>query len=69
MMITREEAALYVHDKQTMHSAMVRKGWLMPKLNSPLCTLKFMEAVRMESIWCPKRNDIAHPVVVVTPPP
>ena len=58
-----------MHDKATMRGAMIRKGWLMPKLNTPLCTLNFMEAVRMGEIWCPKREDIAHPVVVVTPPP
>ena len=52
-----------------MQGAMQRKGWLMPKLNSPLCTLKFMDGVREGRIYCPKVGDLPHPVVVVTPPP
>ena len=34
-----------------------------------MCTMKFMEAVREGSVWCPKRDDIDKPIVVVTPPP
>ena len=58
-----------MHDRVTMQRAMQRKGWLMPKLNSPLCTLKFMDGVREGRIYCPKVGDLPHPVVVVTPPP
>ena len=68
-MISRQQAELFVNSRETMLSAMLRKGWVMPKLGQPLCTMKFMEAVREGSVWCPKREDIDRPVVVVTPPP
>ena len=49
--------------------AMQRKGWLMPKKNQPICTLKFMDGVRKGEIWCPKVSDVTKAIVVVTPPP
>lgn len=48
------EAVKKVSSKKKYREAMIRNGWFMPALKSGLCTVQYMEAVRIKEIWCLK---------------
>ena len=68
-MISREQASRFVMDKESKHSAMVRKGWVLPHKKQAICTEDFMDKVRRRQCWCPTRDLAVNATLVLTPPP
>ena len=45
-MISRQDVARLVHNKESMYQALVRNGYVMPEYKQTICTLDFMLRVR-----------------------
>ena len=56
--LSYDEANMFIRNKPQMHTALGRDGWELPTLNSSLCTLDFMRAVRKRLVYCPKRDEM-----------
>ena len=67
--LSYSEACQFVRNKPQYHETMGRNGWLLPKRNSRLCTLEFMQLIRDGKIYCPKLKDENKTAVCFTPPP
>ena len=55
-MVSREQVANLVNDKQTMYQAMIRNSYVLPSYKQAICTLDFMFRVRAGEIWVPRAN-------------
>ena len=68
-MISREDASRLVCDKETMYSALIRNGYVLPHPKQSICSLKFMQSVRKGEVWVPRKDQCNGFVKVATPPP
>ena len=68
-MLSREQVAEVIRDRETYYDGMLRNGWLLPARKQSLCTLDFMQRVRTGEIFCPRASHVKAPPVCVTPPP
>ena len=68
-MLSREQVAEVVRDRDTYYDGMLRNGWLLPAKKQSICTLDFMQRVRAGEIFCPRASHVKAPPVCVTPPP
>ena len=68
-MLTREQVANVVRDRESFYSAMLRNGWVLPAYGNSICTLDFMERVRSREVYCPRVDHIKQLPVCLTPPP
>ena len=67
-MVSREQVARLVNDKETMYQAMIRNGYVLPSYKQAICTLDFMLRVRAGEVWVPRGNE-CRAIKVATPPP
>ena len=51
-MLSREQVATVVRDRETYYDGMLRNGWLLPAKKQSICTLDFMSRVRAGEIFC-----------------
>ena len=68
-MISREEASRLVCDKETMYSALIRNGYVLPHPKQSICSLKFMQLVRSGEVWVPRKEQCNGFFKIATPPP
>ena len=68
-MLSREQVASVIRDKETYYDGMLRNGWLLPAKKQSIVTLEFMQRVRAGEIYCPRVSEVTKPAVCLTPPP
>ena len=68
-MLSREQVAEVIRDRETFYNGMLRNGWVLPNKKQSICTLDFMQRVRAGEIYCPRVEHIKKPAICVTPPP
>ena len=68
-MLSRDQVANVVRDRDTYYDGMLRNGWILPAKKQSICTLDFMERARAGEIFCPRAEQIKAPAICVTPPP
>ena len=68
-MLSREQVANVIRDRDTYYDGMLRNGWVLPAKKQSICTLDFMQRVRAHEIYCPRVEHIKQPAVCLTPPP
>ena len=57
-MLSREQVAAVVRDRETFYDAMLRHGWLLPTKEKSIWTLDFMQRVRAGEIFCPRAEHV-----------
>lgn len=55
--ISRDEASKLIRSRSHFHLAMRKHGYMMPKLNSRICTMKFMIKAKKGYFFIPMRSD------------
>ena len=68
-MLSREQVANVIRDRETFYDGMLRNGWKLPDKKQSICTLDFMTKVRAGEIFCPRAEQIKSPAICITPPP
>ena len=53
-MLSRDQVANVVRDRDTYYDGMLRNGWILPAKKQSICTLDFMERARAGEIFCPR---------------
>ena len=61
------ECQSLIKDKRDLYEALVRNGYHLPGLRSPICTVTFLHEVRNLTVWCPQKL-LVHPHTCVQPP-
>ena len=68
-MLSREEVANVIRDRDDWYGGMLRNGWLLPGKKQSICTIDFMQRVRTGEIFCPHARHVKAPAICVSPPP
>ena len=56
--ISRSDASKVVRNREHLHLAMRKAGYLLPSLNSPICTMKFMQKARKRIFFVPMKSQV-----------
>ena len=56
--ITQAQAQAVVNDKKTLHNALSRNQWFVPRLQTQMMTIEFMLGVQCNDYWLPRTHEI-----------
>ena len=58
MFVNQAEADAKIRNKIQFYEAMIRIQWLLPSLDSQMCSLEFLKEVREGKCFCLKYNQV-----------
>ena len=56
--ISRSDGAKAIRNRKHLHTAMRMAGYLLPSLNAPICTMKFLHKARKRIFFVPMKSYI-----------
>ena len=64
----REIIDTYLPDKAALYEMLIRHRYFLPSEGSTICSVKFLDGVFKQTIYCPKMHEV-HPIRIASSPP